>query len=181
MHDGVAFGLAQWCYSSRKQVLYDMAKSRGVSVGDLNLQLEYLVSEMSERYKSAWNAVTEATNIRDASDVVMLRYEKPANTSESARHKRAGYGQKYYDQFAVLKPEPTPASASAPVQHTTYVVATAHVNIRAGNSKSYARVGSVKSGTKLKWIASSKDGWHAVQYNQGVYWISGEFSEVVEL
>lgn len=188
VHDGVAFGIVQWCYYSRKQVLYDMAKSRGTSVGDLNLQLEYLVSEMSKSYKTAWTAVTQATNIREASDVVMLRYEKPATTTEAAKQKRADYGKKFYDMFVGEKQEPSPAPAPvtpeptpAPSQKSKYVVATANVNIRAGNGKTYAKVGSVKNGAKMKWIATSKDGWHAVQYNKGVYWVSGEFSEVVEL
>lgn len=188
VHDSVAFGLVQWCYYSRKQGLYDFAKSRGVSVGDLTMQLEYMCSEMSKSYKTAWNAVTTATDIREASDVVMLRYEKPATTTEAAKQKRANYGKKFYDQFAAAQPEPTPAPTPAPPspspspeKQEKYVVATANVNIRGGNSTTYSRFGSVKKGAKMKWIATAENGWHAVQYNKGVYWVSGEFSEVVEL
>ena len=176
-HDGVAFGLVQWCYHTRKQGLLDFAKAKGASVGDLNVQLEYMCKEMSESYKSVWSAVTSATNIRSASDVVMLKYEKPAGTSEAAKQKRANYGQKYYDQFAGVTPEPTPT----PTPTEKYVVATSNVNIRLGNSKRYEKVGTLRKGSKLRWIATSADGWHAVPYGENVCWISGEFSEVKRL
>ena len=79
-HDGHAFGLVQWCYYTRKGGLQGYAKQVGRSVGDLQMQLEYLVKEMSQEYKSVWKAVTEAMNIRTASDTVMLKYEKPSTT-----------------------------------------------------------------------------------------------------
>lgn len=105
IHDGHAFGLAQWCYWSRKEGLYNYAKSRNQSVGELNMQLDYIFNELTKSYKSVWTAVTTAKDIRTASDVVMLKYEKPANTSDAMRQKRANYGQKYYDQFATKKQE----------------------------------------------------------------------------
>ena len=95
-HDGHAFGLVQWCYYTRKGGLQGYAKQVGRSVGDLQMQLEYLVKEMSQDYKSVWKAVTEAKSIRTASDIVMLKYEKPAGTSELAKAKRRAYAQKFY-------------------------------------------------------------------------------------
>ena len=47
VNDGVAFGLVQWCFCTRKQGLLNYAKSTGRSVGHLQMQLEYLVKEMS--------------------------------------------------------------------------------------------------------------------------------------
>ena len=93
-HDGVAFGLVQWCYYSRKQGLLEYAKATGRSVGDLEMQLEYLVKEMSEHYKTAWAAACQANDIRGASDVIMLKYENPSTKTEAAKQKRAAYGQK---------------------------------------------------------------------------------------
>ena len=177
--DGIAFGLVQWCYHTRKRALLDLARSKGVSVGDLGLQLEYLWKEMSEKYKSVWTAVTGAKNVREASDVVMLKYEKPSTTTEAAKLKRANYGQKYYDQFAggsQSQPQPDSQAASG-----KYVVATSNVNIRIGNGKQYKKVDVLRKGSKLKWIATSEDGWHAVPCGESVCWVSGEFSEVRKL
>ena len=37
------YGLAQWTSAGRKAGLYDLAKSKGVSIGDLEMQLEFLI------------------------------------------------------------------------------------------------------------------------------------------
>ena len=43
-----------------------------------------------------------ATTLKEASNAVLLKFERPADQSESAQNRRASYGQKYYDQY-VLK------------------------------------------------------------------------------
>lgn len=98
VNDGIAYGLVQWCHHGRKQRLLDFAKAHNKSVGDINLQLDYLWEEL-QKYKTVMKALIEATNIKDASDVVLLKYEKPANQSDSIKLKRASYGQRYYDMF----------------------------------------------------------------------------------
>lgn len=97
--DGIAYGLAQWCYYTRKRSLLEFAKSRGKSVGDLETQLWFLYEEL-KKYKTVFNAICDAKSIREASDVILLRYEKPKNQSDEVKVKRAGFGQKYYDKYA---------------------------------------------------------------------------------
>ena len=46
------YGLAQWTFYSRKAALYDFWKSRGGSIGDLNMQLDFMYQEMSASLKS---------------------------------------------------------------------------------------------------------------------------------
>ena len=41
--DSAGYGLAQWTFWSRKQNLLNYAKSKGVSIGNLNMQLEFLM------------------------------------------------------------------------------------------------------------------------------------------
>ena len=96
--DGIAYGLVQWCYRTRKQGLLDLALEQGKSVGDINLQLDYLWQEF-QKYKTVLNAVYNATNVREASDIVMLKYEKPANTNEYMKVRRANYGEKYLKKY----------------------------------------------------------------------------------
>ncbi len=38
-----------------------------------------------------------------ASDTVMLQFERPADQSETAKKRRASFGQKYYDRYAKPK------------------------------------------------------------------------------
>ena len=164
-HDKHAFGLVQWCFYTRKGGLLNYAKQTGKSVGNLQMQLEYLVKEMSNDYKSVWQAVTKATNIRSASDTVMLKYEKPATTTEVAKLKRANYGQKFYDQFA-KKSDPQPSQTPS---GTKIVRAKDQVNLRSGPGKTNARVGELKQGQTLELI-STENGWHKV-----AVWVSGAF------
>ena len=99
INDHAGYGLAQWTYWSRKEALYDYAKSTGASIGDLYMQLDYLWDEL-QKYKTVLNALYNAKSIREASDVVVLRYEKPQHTEETFLQNRANYGQKFYDKFA---------------------------------------------------------------------------------
>ena len=98
--DKAGFGIAQWTYWSRKQALLDFAKSVGKSIGDLLMQLDFLWKELSESYPGVVSVLLSATSILEASNAVLLNYEKPANQSASVQKKRAEYGQMYYDQFA---------------------------------------------------------------------------------
>ena len=97
--DSAGYGLAQWTYWSRKQNLLDFAKERGASIGDLDMQLDFLMKELAG-YSSVLKTLRTATSIREASDTVLTKYERPADQSEAAQARRASYGQKYYDRYA---------------------------------------------------------------------------------
>lgn len=96
--DAAGYGLAQWTYSARKLNLLNYTKSKNVSIGDLDAQLEFLVKEMAG-YTAVVKAIKEAKSVKEASDVVLTKYERPADQSDNTKNKRASYGQKYYDQF----------------------------------------------------------------------------------
>lgn len=161
-NDGVAFGLVQWCYKTRKKGFLDYAKSKQRSIADIHTQLEYLVKEMSESYKSVWSAVCNATSIRDASDMVMLKYEKPANTGESARKKRADYGQQYYDRYF-----------GGDTKQVVRVTAN-NVNVRVGPGKDKTAICRVNKDTKFQYYGTDDNGWNGI-----VLWLHPDFSEVI--
>ena len=168
-HDGHAFGLVQWCYYTRKGGLQGYAKQRGVSVADLTMQLEYLVKEMSQDYKSVWKAVTEAKDIRTASDVVMLKYEKPATTTETAKKKRADYGKLFYIEYGIPDPEPQPSG-----KKMVRARARGQVNIRSGPGKNNPILGELK-GSRTAELLSTENGWHKI----AVY-VMAEYAEVIQ-
>lgn len=98
--DSAGYGLAQWTYHTRKAALLDYAKSTKASIGSLDMQLNFLYKELSEGYKTSVLAVLKsAKSVKEASDVVLTKFERPADQSETAKNKRAGYGQKYYDKY----------------------------------------------------------------------------------
>lgn len=98
--DAVGYGLAQWTYHTRKKGLLAYAQSKKVSIGDLNMQLEYLYKELSESYKGVLSTLKSANSIKMASNKVLTDFERPANQSESVKSLRAKYGQNYYDKYA---------------------------------------------------------------------------------
>ena len=86
-------------HKTRKQRLLEFAKEKGTSIGDLDMQLQFLWKELGE-YKSVMSKLLKAASIQEASDLILTQYEIPANQSDSVKAKRAAYGQKYYDKFA---------------------------------------------------------------------------------
>lgn len=96
---GGGWGLCQWTYWSRKLGLYNFCKARGASIGDLTAQVEYYVKELRESYPTVWGVLTSTTDVRTASDAVMLKYERPADQSQVKRNYRAGLCQVYYDTY----------------------------------------------------------------------------------
>ena len=169
--DRHAFGLVQWCYPTRKAGLLEYAKSTGRSVGHLQMQLEYLVKEMSEHYKTAWKAACGATDIRTASDVIMLKYENPATKTEAAKKKRADYGKLFYVEYGMPDPEPEPAPQPSGKK---MVRAKSQVNIRSGPGMNYDQLGELK-GQKKAELISTENGWHKI----AVY-VKAEYAEVIK-
>ncbi len=86
------YGLAQWTSAGRKAGLYDLAKLKGASIGDLETQLEFLVKELATSYKGVFSVLKTAASIKAASNKVLTGFECPADQSEAVKAKRAGYG-----------------------------------------------------------------------------------------
>lgn len=110
LHDGYGYGLAQWTHWSRKQNFYEFAQSKKTSFGDLDMQLAFLVKELGG-YVGMDKYVKNATSVQEASDFILLNYERPASVGPNATDKqredtkalRLSYGQALYEQYAEKK------------------------------------------------------------------------------
>ena len=89
------YGFCQWTSAGRKAGLYDLIKSRGVSIGDAKVQTEYMLSELQKSYRSVWNVLKTATSVQEASDIFLVKFESPKNTGEAVKKARASYGEQY--------------------------------------------------------------------------------------
>lgn len=94
------YGLAQWTSPGRKGGLYDLVKTRQVSIADLKTQLDWLLLELKGSYISVYNVLLSANSVKEASDIVLIKFECPADTGTTMKNTRASYGQKYYDKYA---------------------------------------------------------------------------------
>ena len=90
------YGLAQWTTPSRKSGLWNLAHQRGVSIADLNMQLDYLLSELKEKFPSVLKILKTTNSIQEASDIVLIKFEAPAN-AEQLKASRAERGNNFYE------------------------------------------------------------------------------------
>lgn len=92
------FGCCQWTTPDRKAGLYDKTVKVGKSIADEDIQVEYLIYELKNSYKSVWKILTTTSSVKTASDTVLRDFESPNNWS-SMSSQRASYSQEYYDYF----------------------------------------------------------------------------------
>ena len=100
IHDKAGYGLAQWTWWSRKEALLNYAKQKKQSIGNLQMQLEFLMLELTNNYIDLLKILKTTKSVRTASNEVLLKFERPADQSLSVKNKRASYSQIYYDKFA---------------------------------------------------------------------------------
>lgn len=98
IRDSAGYGLAQWTYWSRKEAMLNYAKKTGESIGDLMMQLDFMYEEL-KGYAAVFQVLRTARTVKEASDIVLTKYERPADMSNTVKTKRASFGQAYYDYY----------------------------------------------------------------------------------
>lgn len=93
--DKHGYGLAQWTYYSRKAGLYDYAKQKGVGIDDENMQIEFLLQELSGKYPR-WES---ATSVEEAAKIFCDEFENP-DPSVADMPTRIAMAQSYYQKYS---------------------------------------------------------------------------------
>lgn len=97
--DRGGYGLCQWTSAGRKTGLLNFARSRGVSIGNEDMQIEWLLHELRTSYKGVLSTLKTAKSVKEASDAFMCKFERPANQSDANKAARAARGMKYYEMY----------------------------------------------------------------------------------
>lgn len=174
--DSAGYGIAQWTYWSRKEGLLKYAQSQKKSIGDLTMQLEFMWQEL-QGYKKTMQVLSTAKSVREASDVMLLDYERPADQSEAVKVKRANYGQGYYNKFVDgtgNKEEPAQPVVSFPY---TVKVTVSMLNVRKGPGTNYGVTMSIRD-QGIYTITEEANGTGATKWGKlksGAGWISLDF------
>lgn len=121
VHDGAGFGICQWTYRSRKQNLLNFAQAVGKSIGDLDMQLDFLWKELNDGYNGVLEVLRNATSVLEASNEVLFQFERPANQGASVQAKRANYGRVYYDKYANTEKGEDVAMSNSPLVDYTLI------------------------------------------------------------
>ena len=94
--DQMGYGLAQWTWWTLKRDLYDFAKQRGTSVGNLDTQLNFAYNTIATT--GSLESVLKTTNdVGAASDAVLTQYEKPAVYNYDTRR---SYAYDFYNRYS---------------------------------------------------------------------------------
>lgn len=96
-YDSAGYGLAQWTYYSRKEDLLLFAKNSNTSIGDLRMQLNFFWKEL-QNYVTI-SELNKASSVMDASNLILLNYERPADQSSMVKSKRAEFGINFYNKY----------------------------------------------------------------------------------
>lgn len=95
--DSAGYGLAQWTFYARKQALLDFAQAKRKSIGDFDMQMEFLLKELKTNYKAVYNLLCSSTNLDECTRYVMIHFERPLNQSESAQMGRVQTAKSIYE------------------------------------------------------------------------------------
>lgn len=94
INDGAGYGLCQWTFWSRKKALLEYATACKVSIGSLFMQADFCLKELKEY--GLFDKLCECKTIREASDLILTKYEMPADQSEDVKKLRCGYAHDIY-------------------------------------------------------------------------------------
>lgn len=94
--DGVGYGLCQWTYWTRKQKLSKFANSRGKSVGDEDMQVDFIIHELRKDFPSLWSFLCTTDDMYAATERICTEFERPAVNNVDRRYE---FAQKWDKQF----------------------------------------------------------------------------------
>lgn len=163
IYDKAGYGLVQWTYWSLKKELYNYCMQKKTSIGDLEMQLELLCKQLSNSYKeSVWNICLNAKSVLEASNAMLLKFERPADQGESVQKKRANYGQKYFNKFAKsIEPEIKENKSYSGLGIGT-AVAMQEMNVRSIPSTDGIIVGNLKRGDAVEVLEILPTNWYKI-------------------
>ena len=100
VRDSAGYGLAQWTYHTRKQAMYEfIIEQKKKRIDDLEAQLDFLFYELKKNYKTLVNQLKSCTTVKQASDLVLTQFERPAIQTDKVKNDRASFGQVFYDKY----------------------------------------------------------------------------------
>ena len=152
VRDSAGYGLCQWTFWSRKQGLYDLAKKKGVSIGDAGMQLDFLNKELmagaTGKYMKA--APNTEQGCYDVGYYFCQNFERPAQVADEKSIARGNLAKNYYwEEYATS------------IDYNLSI-------------SGHNRPGTMKSGTDFKMTGTIKSGARIRNLTVGVYDESGK-------
>jgi len=160
IRDSAGYGLAQWTFWTRKQELLKYARSKQVSIADLEMQLEFLIKELKS-YPSIWSTLQSAKSVLEASNKILIDFEAPSGkNSEGVQKLRAGYGQGYYEKYGEVAKEEAKQEANtvyelaAKSSYAKYLISTSikYISNSGGDERGRISGGAAGDQSGNEWV-----------------------------
>ena len=181
VNDKAGYGLCQWTFWSRKRGLYEFAESLNCNIDDTEMQLKYLIKELTTGYKNVYEVLKTSNNIKECSDIVLTQFEKPVDQSEEVMNKRYEYSKEIFDTYSNSSTDNT-GSNNDFICPCRVRVEINNLNIRSEASKKSISVGKCPIGvftiTEVKQGYGSDLGWGRLK--SGIGWISLDYVKKCE-
>ena len=98
--DSAGYGLAQWTWWTRKEKFLQFAKEKGVSIGDVNMQIEFLLKEMKEDFPGINRECLTSHDLEHLVHELLYKWENPEEKEQNMRNRYAA-AQGFYQKYAV--------------------------------------------------------------------------------
>lgn len=100
MADSFGYGLCQWTYSTRKDHLYMLAREKGVSISNEQMQCEFCITELKQDYAELYSFLCSTDDLAMSTRRICAEFEKPAVNNFADRINAA---QRFYNE--IVEPE----------------------------------------------------------------------------
>lgn len=99
VNDAGGYGLAQWTYWSRKQNLLAFAKGQMKSIGDLGMQIDFLLKELNESFPAIYSEMKTGHDLEYLVHELLYQWENPTEKENNMRTRMA-YAQGWYQKYS---------------------------------------------------------------------------------
>lgn len=169
MGDSYGYGLCQWTYFTRKGGLWDLAKNKGVSIANEEMQCQYCIQELkTAEFADLYTFLCDCgeADLHDAVELFCTQFEKPAVNNIKPRFEAA---TRY---FAAVEGESGCGGDACPVDLSGVPQGVPYVEIG---------VPPLKRGDTGRHVSMLQAGLKAMGYYSGLFnRIDGDFGEKTE-
>ena len=99
VNDSCGYGLAQWTWWTRKQNLLAFARGRMKSIGDFDMQMDFLFKEMQESFPGIYRDMKTSHDLEYLVHELLWKWENP-DEKENNMKTRMAYAQGWYQKYS---------------------------------------------------------------------------------
>lgn len=171
--DSYGYGLCQITYPSRKRALYNYAKQRGVSIADEQMQIDFLMVELTSDFRGVYDLLLSNASLYKMTEKYMKIFENPLDQSDGAVNVRVNNAQKILNKYSGtnpdVDPEPTPEPQPSPTPQPIDHCQTETPILKRGDKDFY------KGGDKGVAVSMLQKGLEGYGYDLGTWGCDGDF------